>query len=271
MSKKHASQADKSGGKIGDEMEQVYGNYFSNEGALDKFLEALTSRNLFEELSERAQTERLKILEIGANNGVVGEYVSNYLESRNIEHQLVISDMNKQALQDNNNPDTLKIKFDNKQIPFIKNSFDLILSRSVTHYESTSEDKKQVLSDVKRVLTDQGVFVNQAVAFETKAEINLLLNIHEIVDKHMNGGTEAEVLESHREVFDTVDVSEVKLPKLKANKSGFMERYNIEQQEQVANKIKEKIRKVDEEKRPHVSLGENFSWSVPYRILFCKN
>lgn len=72
---------------------------------------------------------------------------------------------------------------DNKSLPLREDSIDLIISRSVTHYEQSKESNQRVLSEVSRILKNGGYFVNQTVMFHNPEQLNQLRKLHEIVGK----------------------------------------------------------------------------------------
>lgn len=281
--KMHASEADKKGGAIGEDMERVYGGYFGREDVAEDFAESV--RNIEGELSD---TRPLIVYEIGANTGVVGEKVSEFLEEDEIEHRLIISDINQEAVTDNPNPETAKIFTENKNMRLPDKGSELVIARSVTHYEPSEEGMIQVLDEVNRVLTEDGIFVNQAVSFDNEDEVNMLSGLHEdIVDKDMNVTTSEENWNHHEKVFDNVEVSDVEPPVLAGEEDGFYERYKdtleekgISKQETI-DRVRKYIKNTPQEKRPHVWLSEElpedeayeggFGWGVPYEIFICEN
>lgn len=257
--------ADKKGGMIGAEMGKIYSNYFENQEVLNYFNFAL------DEIDDKKIQSIETILEIGANAGIVGESVKHYLESKEIKANLIISDINRETLLDNKNPDTLKVVFDNRNMATDTCSFELVLARSVTHYETTRDQEKTVLEEVKRVLTPGGFFIDQAPTALTNEEAELWKNIHALIDKPMNVQTQEKVIELLEEVFNRVHLAKKQPPLLHADQDGFIRRYKINNKEEIIKKIQELIRQVGEEKRPHIkATPDGFEWDVPFTVFICE-
>lgn len=154
----HAILADIKGGMIGTKWGKFYGNYFANPKIAQ--LTTCACQSILHKLSKN-----LKILEIGAGTGIVGEAVANFLKKKGISIELIISDKIKEQIEVNKNSSTKKIVFDNKKILFPNSIFDIVIARSVTHYEPTLKQEIKVLKEVKRILKG-GDFLSSNLRFQ---------------------------------------------------------------------------------------------------------
>jgi len=240
-----ASEVDRKGKHIGNKMGIIYGNYFRRDELIAPICETVRKLNLINP----------HILEIGANNGIVARVVT---ETCGFTSNIAILDLNEEGLKDS--PETYRrIVADNKSLSIESNRLDLILSRSVTHYEKNSEDNQKVLSEVKRVLKPGSYFVNQAVCFSDDFDIKPLKYLHYIIGKTMFLQNEKEVINTHQLVFGTenVSVSDLSVGSLSGSIEDFYKRYDVDRCS---------VEK-DMECRG-MSIPQN--WEVPYKIIVCK-
>lgn len=240
-----SSDADKKGTYIGNKMGIIYGNYFGREDLIEPITQTVKNLSLVNP----------RILEIGANNGIVARVVSNGCK---FNSDTIVSDLNEGGLNDAP-ANFRKIVADNKNLPIETNGLDLILSRSVTHYERNKKDNDVVLNEVKRVLNKGGYFVNQAVCFSDNYDIEPLKYLHDLVGKEMFIQNERDVIESHRTVFgkDSVIVAQYDVGSLPGSIEDFYKRYGVN---------KDFIEKEMNEKGFIIPK----KWEVPYKILVCR-
>lgn len=166
---------------------------------------------------------------------------------------------------------------ENKEMKVRSNFMDLVLARSVTHYESTPEMERKVLSEVRRVLKPGGFFIDQAPTLYSRAEADLLSHIHQLLPKAMNIQTGDETRMMLQEFFDVNEAAQAHQPTpLPTNKKMFLQRYGIHDQgkiKQLTEKIFEAILLVQSAERPNVWCDESsgdFGWNVPFTIYKCQ-
>lgn len=262
----HASDADVAGGFIGDKRKKVFGGYFENPANVKIFAEALSE--IMGDFSKD-----MKILEIGAGLGIVGEAVKDFLNENKFKIDLTISDKIGAHIEANKNENIKKFVFDNKKIPFNNGVFDLVIARSVTHYERDRSEESKVLEEVNRILKNGGYFVNQAVAINIKQEAELFRDIYLLIQKPMNIQTKEETLSMLKKVFANVYISDKNIPALSVDAKSFLQRYIKADKDakKIIKDIQNLIKKVPESERPNIKIAEGgFSWNVPYQIFICK-
>jgi ubiquinone/menaquinone biosynthesis C-methylase UbiE len=228
-------------------------------------------RNFLDSIEEIAKNlpAEINILGIGSGVGNLEYATKSLLEERyNKKVNLTITDkITKDVLK---SADVNILNVDNKRLPFKKNTFDLVIARSVTHYEKTKDDELVVLNEVNRVLRDEGYFITEAPYLSTQIEAKLLYEIHLLVSKPMNLKTYEQLLQLHKKTFKNVMLarSQPKKP-LTVQKENFIKRYGVSGE--IINKILELIKNSSLEKRPNVWEDKNnFGWKVSYAILICK-
>jgi ubiquinone/menaquinone biosynthesis C-methylase UbiE len=107
----------------------------------------------------------LNILDLGAGTGAVSNYLLYNLLS---DTRIVALDVCAEMLQKNCEQRILKILSSAEKMPFIDNSFDVIVSRQCMHY---IDDLNKAIDEIKRVLKCGGIFVlSQFVPLETETK-----------------------------------------------------------------------------------------------------
>lgn len=166
---------------------------------------------------------------------------------------------------------------ENKEMKVRNDFMDLVLARSVTHYESTPEMERKVLSEVLRVLKPGGFFIDQAPTLYSRAEADLISRIHQMLPKVMNIQTGDETKSMLNEFFDVREaVEDHQSTPLLTSKKMFLMRYGINDQAKIrklTEKIIESILSVQQAERLNVWCDESsgdFGWSVPFTIYRCQ-
>lgn len=230
----------------------------------------------------------LEILGIGVGTAKLETAIKNELEDRGLTSNVFVSDRLIEPLINVNAENQLtRFVTDNIAIPIANNCMDIVIARSVTHYEPSLYDEKKVLMEIKRILKPGGAFVDQAPTFLSIKEKELVIGIHALLPKIMNGQTKEETRQMLEEVFDVVSESENQTDKmLIVNKNDFIKRYlpnrdrfkNKEDFERAQHnfntlipKIIEMIQAVPEDQRPNVwTSGEDFGWNISFTIFICR-
>jgi len=237
--------------------------WFKDEKVIENFLYSI------DEIAN-SLPENIKILGIGSGTGILDYSVKRHLE----EHygktvQLTLSDRYTEEISVK---DAEIFQVDNKNLPFNNDTFDLVITRSVTHYEDTRKDVLRVLNEVHRVIKPSGYFVNQALFFDDAREIKLLTEINNLLPKYLTLEKKEDVISEHREIFNTVSSAKIQptIP-LTTVRAEFIKRYNL-QDETIPNKIVDLISQSPstENLKNIWTKNNDFGWSVNYTILICK-
>jgi len=277
--------------------------WFQDEEVQESFVEAA-----LEAVSDTEKGELVRVLGIGSGTALLDAAVDKKLEEAGYNPVTIATDLvtepstkarerlagafkveNKNmSLQ---NPEISQgLRDEGEDATLADNSVDLVMARSVTHYEDDLDEEKTVLEEVKRVLKEEGRFVTQAPTPALPAERELFIDIHKTLPKIMNVQTESETRNMLEEVFSG-DISTAKSQtekKLTITSEDFFDRYapepgnfdsDSEYQEAIdtfenkVDHIRSIIANVPEEKRPNIWIGEDgsFGWSVPYTTFICEN
>ena len=235
----------------------LYNGYFCDKKKLNPFRDCL---NIIKELLP----VNIKILEIGGGAGIVGQFLKECLLEFGIDSQLTIVDIDKTSLKYNIDPLTKKITSDNKSLPFSNNSFDIVCSRSVTHYEKSKEDIAMVLKEVSRVLKSKGFYLDQSITFENKLERELLKNIHKILGRTLTLMSGSEYSRLLNNFLDTASF-ERKMDSCFQKQSDLKKRYPLSKD--IIKQIKELMLMNFNKNTTHFYLNNNsFGWEVPYTL-----
>lgn len=212
--------------------------------------------------------EEIDILGIGSGVGRLEYAVKKLFEEKYSKKvNLTISDKYTKDIEIKYGADVLKI--DNKEMPFPDENFDLVIARSVTHYEKNKSNELKVLNEIRRVLKPEGLFITEAPYLANGKEAKLMHDIHSLVSKPMNLKDYEGLLEIHKEIFDKVTPSQNQPNKpLSVQREDFMKRYEISNE--VADSVLNLIKQHNPEEVPNVWYrGNNFGWTVNYSILIC--
>lgn len=239
-------------------------SWFNDPAVMDNFLLAVN------EIADKLPRE-INILGIGSGVGNLDYAVKKYLEtSCNKIVKLTITDRYTNDTTKNDGVDVISVE--NKNLPFPDNSFDLVIARSVTHYEETKEEEIEVLKEVKRVLKTNGLYLTEYPYFSNKDEVELLKEIHSLVSKYMDLKTYDEFISVHEEVFSEtfLTTTQPDLP-LFTEKKNFNQRYKASNNSLINSNIIKLIKNYPKESIPNVwADGDDFGWEVDYAILACK-
>lgn len=238
----------------------------------------------------------LNILGIGSGTGNLEQQTAEMLRSKGFFTDLFITDLrklyedreggnempdkvfefNKSHPIGSPHGDTYMYGQENKSMAVSSNYMDLVLARSVTHYEKTQELERKVLSEVLRVLKPGGYFIDQAPSIPTRSEADLIKEIHMFLPKEMNIQTKEETKAMLEEFFEVSEANAEHQPKpLATDRDSFIKRYTGEESklEEITKRIVELINAVPVEERPNVWLEQetgNFGWNIPFTIYKCK-
>ena len=97
--------------------------------------------------------ESSKILDLGAGTGAVSQYI---LDKCSGKKRIIAVDICQKMLRQIDNPLIEKYIASAEKLPFSDNEFDIIVSRQCLHYV---EALNEAISEIKRVLKDDGIFV----------------------------------------------------------------------------------------------------------------
>lgn len=222
------------------------------------------------------QKGRLKILGIGSGLGAAEHAVEDMLRQKGYDTRLIISDISPDVLLEAQKTQDLRIVHDNKNMALPDNSIDLVLARSVTHYEPTLRLERAALAQISDVLKPGGYFVDQAPTLASPAEADLIRNIHLLLPKAMNVQTAEQTEKMLRDFFKVSPANlEHQAKPLPVNKDIFMKRYSIpeDQINELTQKILKLIDAVPQEQRPNVwtnAATGDFGWNIPFTTYKCQ-
>ncbi len=256
--------------------------WFGDQDVINSMVNAV-----IEVVKSRDTNEALKILGIGVGTAKLETAIKDGLQDKGFKIDIFVSDRLIEPLMKISDEELMRFTANNRNIPFDDECVDIVIARSVTHYEPTLDDERTVLKEIKRILKPGGVFVDQAPTFLFDTEKKLLIEIHALLPKIMNGQTKEETKQMLEDVFDDVVESPSQTEKmLTVNKDDFIKRYlpnrdkfeneqNFETALQNFNalipRIIEMIETIPEEQRPNVWVKENdFGWRLPFTIFNCK-
>lgn len=245
---------------------------------VDAVYESLTNRHIYPGV-------RLNILGLGSGTAQMEIEIKNTLQNNYVGSNLTVTDRFpalKELLPENVN----FVIADVQHLPLTPDSQDLILSRSVNHYQTGEGVEKKFYEEVARVLKPGGIYLNQTISLESEAECELLMKIHALVPKIVDLKNRARLEEILREVFGGVTKTESQTAReLEITKKGFIARFgpkekdfgNIDEYKTAINEFEKKIaqitdliKSVPESDRPHIWLTNNdFGFNIPYTIFKC--
>lgn len=234
--------------------------FFRDEKVIQDFLSAIN------QTIDRFP-KKISILEIGAGTGILGIAIKSYLRDYGFNVNLVLSDRN--------TTDTIRgegsiVETENKRLPFGKESFDLVISRSVTHYEKDDIDEMLVLDEVKRILKNEGLYITQSLYLPNESEIALHQELNSSVFKVTNPKTYSGLLDIHKKIFSKVEILVEKTDHpLVIDRAAYLKRYNLD--ESSGDILLKKIRQFDSSNIPYFwTKGDDFGWHINYAILVCE-
>lgn len=237
-------------------------NWFQDKEVIDNFLLSI------DEIANDLPAE-VHLLGIGSGVGNLDYAVKEHLENK-YSKKVLLTLSDRMVNDTRTAEDTIVVEVDNKSLPFDANNFDLVIARSVTHYEKDNEDETKVLTEIKRVLKDNGVFITEAPYFQEKKEAQFHYKLSSLISKYMNLKTFTELMDLHQQVFSKVNLSIHQPEKpLTVTKKDFANRYDIT--DTVAQQSLELIREYVQNGGSNVWTKENdFGWSVNFTTLICR-
>lgn len=230
----------------------------------------------------------IRMLGIGSGTGNLEREVAANFSEHGAEVQLWLNDI--LPIQDDEHvPHVHRLVSDNKHLPIISDqSMDLVVARSVTHYEENTEKELEALGEVHRVLAPGGWFITQVPVPETEHEAALIRAIHQTLPKYMNVQTDSATYDMLSQVFTSgvrraeqqterpIEVTRESFiaryyPKKNAYKSYFNYLRAKLQFTNAIAQIPQLIRTIPESQRPGVWVnGEDFGWSTRFVIFECQ-
>lgn len=232
-------------------------SWFKNEKVIKEFLYSI------DEIADFLP-EEIEMLGIGSGVGILDYAVKKHLEAVHKKKvKLTIAD--KQVNDIIKSEGVTILEVDNKDLLFPDNKFDLVITRSVIHYEKNKENLEKVLSEIHRVLKSKGYFVNEALAFKSRDEMRLLTDIHALILKYVNLETVDEMIASHRKIFEKVELAQTQPTEpLSTERKFFVQRYELSD-DVIPNQIIGMIEEYDGKNIPNIWVKEqDFGWSLHY-------
>jgi SAM-dependent methyltransferase len=169
LSKISEYNLDKDKNVLGKKWSSTYGGWFSDEENIQLFIDAIKPFLPDKELS---------ILYVASASGHLGEKLLTALG----RGKLTIVDISQEHLDENKNPETMKIKGDLLEIN-LKKSFDLILMRSSLDYFPSKLMQIKVLKVIKNHLNPDGLFINQPAYIPDIKERDIISKSYNITGK----------------------------------------------------------------------------------------
>lgn len=224
-------------------------------------------RNLIEKNIDSIPGKNLNVLEIGAWDWRLWIYIKNVLEDIWRKNHLVLSDLYDNYLKDKKDIDIETMTFDNKLMPFPDWYNDIIICRSVLHYEETDEKQEKVLSEIARTLNNKWIFITQSVNFSTQEEKELWKDIMKLVWRELSPQTSDSQEVMLKKFFKEVVVLKKPL-EFPQSSSDYFDRFfrgNVEDKIKLKSKIIELINSVPKNLRPNIWTN---NWDFWRNIIF---
>lgn len=205
------------------------------------------------------------LADLGGADGSLGEFFKRkMLKSHKVK--LYVVEIIRKLLDKNKNKDTIKINEDLKK--FIKkDSFDLILMRSVLHYFSKSE-QLQVLKNVRESLKFEGYILIQTF-IPDNSDLELFLKLNNYVKRNLQLLNKEKIIILFREagfseIKDLGDISTWNL-----SSKDFQKRYRLTGgQINYLNEIVEKTH--SNLKKGFKPTKNDFTIPIPYQVFLLK-
>lgn len=242
--------------KGGTALEQLYEGYFGSEANCAFVLEHIPEK-IF------ALPEPV-ILDAGSSRGTFGEFVAARYAERGAHPHLILADLNEAALR-NVETEASRVVSNIRELPFRDSSVDLVLMRSVLHYEATADAQQQLLAEAHRVLRSGGVLISQFGAFGTPAEADAFNAMFRAFGRYVLFPTRESGVALHEKVFGSVDLV-TEGPSLTET----MHEFSIRMSGAEAGKAAEYIESHrDELKTILVNDKPPYAWRVPFVLVSC--
>lgn len=272
---KHASDLDLEVGCIGTELGKYHGGYFANPSIAEVFPQTI-DRDLW----ENDFPEEVRVLGLGVGPALVETLVARKLEEMNFRVRLILSDRLEEAMKEYYpeyapEGNVEKKVFDNKAIDLPDESVDLVVMRSVLHYESIIPMQVKVLREVHRVLRMGGIFLDQDLTFSTEEEASLARLERRLVGKNTSYCEEGRFLDMHEKVFgyENVRCSGRQPAPFYTDGTDYLERFKVptERQDEVIGEIQKYIEDNSDKLLNAALNGDTFfRRTTPFKLLICK-
>ena len=173
-------------------LENLYGGYFGSQENCAYF-----SEHIPEDFFLRKNPT---ILDAGSSMGTVGKYVQRELLNKGVTSRLVLVDTNEEALKKSTST-AEKIVANLKGIPLPDSSVDMILLRSVLHYEPTLEAQQSIIKELHRVLIPGGILISQFGSFKDDKEAESFNQMFKFLKRDVGFVSSSTGVRLHEEVF----------------------------------------------------------------------
>lgn len=250
-----STQMDEAMVKKGTTLEQLYGGYFGSAENCAFVAEHIPSR-LF-------SLETPTIVDVGASQGTLGEYVREQFLEYGSKPRLILVDLNESALH-NSEVQAEKIVSDAKRVPLQDASVDIALLRSVLHYESAIENQKKILEEMYRILIPGGILVSQFGSFPNEEDTDAFNNMFRSFGRDVNFVSRGAGIEMHKSVF-----SEIAKITDGPSLTETMDEFAVRMSGQVAEANTYISEHLDELKGVLVNPVPPYAWRVPFTIVSC--
>lgn len=251
-----STQQDEAMVKSGTALEQLYGGYFGSAENC-AFVTAHIPSRLF-------SLEVPTIVDVGASQGTLGSYVTDKFLEHGSKPRLVLVDLNEEALS-NSMVDAEKIVSDAKKVPIRESSVDIVLLRSVLHYESALENQKKILEEMHRMLVPGGVLISQFASFPNEAEVVSFNKMFHFFGRNANFISREVGVEMHKSIFSEIE-KVTDGPPLTETMDEFAVRMSGGHAPDANKYISEHL---DELKGILINPVPPYAWSVPFTIVSC--
>jgi uncharacterized protein YfkK (UPF0435 family) len=285
----HAAFSDKEKGHIGTALGDFYGGLFSNPKNVDVWLKTICEckESLLKEIPEDPL-----VLGIGSGPGLV---VIRKLLDEGFSPTLILSDIIPETMKEhypNYNPEDYipevechKVQVDNKELANPENELgqliqkigkkvNIVIARSVLHYESSLQAQKEILEQIKMVLSSGGVFFNQELSFPNPEEVALAKMERCLVGKKTYYATQDVLIKMHQNIFGKENVSNSLFVPSYFVQTGedYKKRFNLSEKEynEIAKEIRFKItnsKALQESNNVKILNGNDWLRITPFTLL----
>ncbi|HCC06323.1 TPA: hypothetical protein DEP94_03140 [Candidatus Nomurabacteria bacterium] len=237
-------------------LEDLYKGYFGSQENCRYFVEHIPQDFL--------SVSNPKVLDAGSSLGTVGKYVCRELSGQGITPQLILLDTNEEILK--KSLDTLyKIVANLKQIPLADSSMNIILLRSVLHYEPTLEAQEAILKEIYRVLAPGGVFISQFGSFKDDDEAQAFNRLFKFLKRDVGFVSKDTGVKMHADVFDEIyKITEG--PSLEENVDEFSARVGKD----ISGEVGDYISGHQSELKNILVNNNPITWRVGFTIVSCR-
>ncbi|MDD4983367.1 MAG: class I SAM-dependent methyltransferase [Candidatus ainarchaeum sp.] len=218
---------------LGKNWNKTYNSYFSDTTNINLFIKACLPH------IKKLNKKKIEILYVAGGNGLLGEKLILSLKKHNIKSELTLLDISQKQLDENKNPKTKKVLADILTCDLCT-KFDLIIMRSSLDYIYKEKLQVKALKNIKKHLTESGLFINCCAAMPTNKDRDLADKIY--ASNKLIGKRHFQSKESISELYSKAGFKELKLIG-KSNNMKLTEKEHIERYDFTKIEI-EKIQKI---------------------------